>query len=260
MTLPARPRILVVALRRLGDVLLTTPLIRSLQARLAGGATIDVLVFAGTEGILDGNPDHRRVITMPERPSIARESCAPAPALAALRSCGLHPERRPADLFAWAAGRRQRRLRRRADGAMARRRSGWLLERSGCGRGAAQHRVSEVLRLAEALGVCAARPRSSRRGRPAALPASRRIALCGDPCGADVPLQAMDRRRLARARGRARRARARGRRDRRSRGDRRYLDEVWAGSRKFVGSRRCPGRSLPRCIAGARSMSGPTRR
>ena len=30
-TLPARPRVLVVALRRLGDVLLATPLIRSIR-------------------------------------------------------------------------------------------------------------------------------------------------------------------------------------------------------------------------------------
>jgi len=40
--LPSHPRILVVALRRLGDVLLTTPLIRSLRhwwSRCAGSAT-----------------------------------------------------------------------------------------------------------------------------------------------------------------------------------------------------------------------------
>ena len=44
--LPERPRILVVTLRRLGDVLLTTPLIRSLK-RAWPDAAIDVLVFAG---------------------------------------------------------------------------------------------------------------------------------------------------------------------------------------------------------------------
>ncbi|MBI4274309.1 MAG: glycosyltransferase family 9 protein [Rhizobiales bacterium] len=62
--LPVRPRILVIALRRLGDVLLTTPLIRGLK-RGYPDATIDVLVFSGTEGILEGNPDIGRVITMP---------------------------------------------------------------------------------------------------------------------------------------------------------------------------------------------------
>ena len=43
-------RILVVALRRLGDVLLTTPLIRSLK-RAWPDAVIDVLVFDGTQGL-----------------------------------------------------------------------------------------------------------------------------------------------------------------------------------------------------------------
>jgi heptosyltransferase III len=66
--LPQNPRILVVILRRLGDVLLTTPLIRSLK-RAYPQASIDVVVFAGTEGILTGNPDLVRIISMPQRPS-----------------------------------------------------------------------------------------------------------------------------------------------------------------------------------------------
>jgi heptosyltransferase-3 len=62
-------RILVISLRRIGDLLLTTPLIRSLR-RAWPASEIDVLVFANTAGILAGNPDVRRVITMPERPTI----------------------------------------------------------------------------------------------------------------------------------------------------------------------------------------------
>jgi lipopolysaccharide heptosyltransferase III len=66
--LPRAPKILVIALRRLGDVLLTTPLIHSL--RLAWPhATIDALVFADTSGILEGNPDLNGVVTMPMRPT-----------------------------------------------------------------------------------------------------------------------------------------------------------------------------------------------
>ncbi len=68
ITLPARPRILVVTLRRIGDVLLTTPFIRSLR-RAWPDATIDVLVFIGTVGIVKGNPDIDRVIAMPARPT-----------------------------------------------------------------------------------------------------------------------------------------------------------------------------------------------
>jgi heptosyltransferase-3 len=68
LALPPRPRILVIALRRLGDVLLTTPLIRTLE-RAYADARIDVLVFADTAGILAGNPDIDRVIAMPPRPS-----------------------------------------------------------------------------------------------------------------------------------------------------------------------------------------------
>jgi heptosyltransferase-3 len=67
IALPQRARILVVALRRLGDVLLTTPLIRSLKHAWPD-ATIDVLVFAGTQGILAGNPDIATVLTIPARP------------------------------------------------------------------------------------------------------------------------------------------------------------------------------------------------
>ena len=44
--LPERPKILVVTLQRLGDVLLATPLVRTLRQGLPG-ASLDVLVFAG---------------------------------------------------------------------------------------------------------------------------------------------------------------------------------------------------------------------
>ena len=54
--------ILVISLRFLGDVLLTTPLIRSLRTAWLG-AQIDALVFAGMEGVLEGNPDLRQVLT-----------------------------------------------------------------------------------------------------------------------------------------------------------------------------------------------------
>ena len=74
--LPSHPRILVVALRRLGDVLLTTPLIRSLRHVIRSlrhawpDATIDALVFADTTGILRGNPDLSSIVAMPAQPTV----------------------------------------------------------------------------------------------------------------------------------------------------------------------------------------------
>ncbi len=56
------------ATQRIGDVLLATPLIRSI--RHAWPETrIDVLVFAGTEGVLANNPDIDQIITVAQRPA-----------------------------------------------------------------------------------------------------------------------------------------------------------------------------------------------
>ncbi|NWG24066.1 MAG: glycosyltransferase family 9 protein [Pseudorhodoplanes sp.] len=70
LDLPEDPKILVVALRRLGDVLLTTPLIRSLR-RARPRAEIDMLVFSDTAAILEGNPDLSRVIEVAASASFA---------------------------------------------------------------------------------------------------------------------------------------------------------------------------------------------
>ena len=67
--LAAPASVLVVVTRRRGDVLLASPLIRSLKAAWPQ-AGIDVLVFAGTQGVLEANADVRRVITVAERPGL----------------------------------------------------------------------------------------------------------------------------------------------------------------------------------------------
>lgn len=54
---------LIVSLRYIGDVLLSTVLSRSIRAAFPD-ATVDFLVFRGTEIVLEGNPDVRRVITV----------------------------------------------------------------------------------------------------------------------------------------------------------------------------------------------------
>ena len=63
----APARILLINTRRIGDVLLTTLLIRSLR-RAWPEAVIDVLVFESTAGILASNPDIDQVLTVAERP------------------------------------------------------------------------------------------------------------------------------------------------------------------------------------------------
>jgi len=149
LTLPSRPRILVVALRRLGDVLLTTPLIRSLR-RAWPDATIEALVFADTAGILDGNPDLDRVIAMPARPTFGQSlACA----MRLLKRYHLAISTQSGDrptAFALLAGRTHvgptwpgNRIKRQ------------LLGRS-VAAGGGMHRVEEVLRIADALGIARA--------------------------------------------------------------------------------------------------------
>jgi heptosyltransferase III len=70
LRLPAAPaRVLVVATRRIGDVLLTTPLIASIHAAWPA-AVIDVLVFSGTGAVLAGLPGIDAVIEVAERPPL----------------------------------------------------------------------------------------------------------------------------------------------------------------------------------------------
>lgn len=61
-------KILVIITRRIGDVLLTTPLIRTLKAAWPE-AKLDVLVFENTRDILANNPDIHQVIAMPNHAS-----------------------------------------------------------------------------------------------------------------------------------------------------------------------------------------------
>ena len=85
-------RILVISLRRIGDLLLTTPLIRSLR-RAWPNSEIDVLVFANTAGIVAGNPDINRVISHAAATDTRAERSTLHASLAAIRHCGVHTER-----------------------------------------------------------------------------------------------------------------------------------------------------------------------
>jgi heptosyltransferase-3 len=146
--LPERPRILVVTLRRIGDVLLTTPLIRSLR-RAWPEARIDALVFADTAGILQGNPDLDGVMTIPPQPSAAQTLALGARLfrgydLAISTQSGDRPTG-----FAIAAGR----LRVAPVPASHNGRVKRALLHRGITTVRGLHRVDEMLRLADALGI-----------------------------------------------------------------------------------------------------------
>ncbi len=66
MTSSYSKRYLVVCTLRIGDVLLTTPVVRAI--RLADpAARIDVMVLRGMEGVLEGNPDIDQIKVVPHR-------------------------------------------------------------------------------------------------------------------------------------------------------------------------------------------------
>jgi len=66
---PTPASVLLIVTRRMGDVLLASPLVRSIRAAWPDAA-IDVLVFDGTKDVLSAHPDVRRVLTIPERPGV----------------------------------------------------------------------------------------------------------------------------------------------------------------------------------------------
>ena len=151
IALPERARILVIALRRLGDVLLTTPLIRSLRQAWPQ-ATIDALVFADTAGIVADNPDLNGIVAMPARPTVGQGLALAARLwrrydLAISTQCGDRPT-----FFAIVAGRQSL--------APVESTFNGRLKRAWLGRSilyaAGVHRVEEMLRLADALGIARA--------------------------------------------------------------------------------------------------------
>jgi heptosyltransferase-3 len=148
LVLPPRPRVLVVALRRLGDVLFATPLIASIR-RAFPQARIDALVFADTAGMLAGNRDLDHVVTMPA----ARGTMASlALALRLFKRYDLAVSTQSGDrptFFALLAGRRH-------VGPIDGGRRG-ALRQMALSRAVPNvpglHRLEEMLRLADALGI-----------------------------------------------------------------------------------------------------------
>lgn len=95
---------LVVCLNRIGDVLLATPVVRSIKAAFPD-APVDMLVYEGTQGVVASNQDLRRIWTLAGRPTIGAQRAL----LCSLwRRYDLAVSVLPGDrsiCFAWVAGR-----------------------------------------------------------------------------------------------------------------------------------------------------------
>jgi heptosyltransferase-3 len=165
-------RILVVCTRRLGDVLLTTPLLRSLR-RAWPQADIDVLTLRWSAAALEGNPDVTRVIPIAEGAGLAES----VRAMGGFRRYDLalstlHSDR--AHLMAWWAARRR-------VGVVAPGTAGIWWKRLMATAvvelaGSIGHAVLQYLRLADILGIARCHELVPPRA-PAPLPA----ALSGRP-------------------------------------------------------------------------------
>jgi heptosyltransferase-3 len=130
-------------------VLLTTPLIRSLK-RAYPQASIDAVVFAGTEGVLTGNPDLSEIVSMPQRPSLFDTLSVFARLFRRYDlAVSVQTGDRPVALAVIAG--RQSAGPIEADG-LASKLKGFFLSRHYV-RDPRQHRVRDILRLAEVLGI-----------------------------------------------------------------------------------------------------------
>lgn len=150
MQMPLPPAsVLVICTRRIGDVLLTTPLIRSIK-RAWPQVPIDALVFAGTQEVLKHNPDIRHILTVPERPAFLAHVWF---AMRLYRRYGLAISTLTGDrptLYAWLAGRYRIGL---CDPARQSRLKQWMLHASLPFDHLNLHTVRMNLQLSEILGV-----------------------------------------------------------------------------------------------------------
>lgn len=65
-------KILIITMRHLGDVLLTTSLTHSLRNTFPD-SQLDFLLFRNTQGMLEGNPDINHIISISQRPRLAEQ-------------------------------------------------------------------------------------------------------------------------------------------------------------------------------------------
>lgn len=141
--------ILIVCTQRIGDVLLVTPLVRSLK-RQWPQAQIDMLVYRGTEGVLEANPDVRNVISVERRAGWLQRF------IEAVRlwrrydlACAVIGSSR-CRLYAWAGGRKRIGL---VEPHRAKRLSRFALHRTALDEHQRVHTVTSYLALTQLIGV-----------------------------------------------------------------------------------------------------------
>ena len=98
-------------MRRIGDVLLATPVARSIRAAWPD-ARIDMLVFSGTDGVLHGNPELNEVIAVPEGMSAWATVSLAARLWRRYDRGDLRADRRPADVHGVGRGKARDRIHR----------------------------------------------------------------------------------------------------------------------------------------------------
>ena len=250
IALPPRPRILVITLRRLGDVLLSTPLVRSIK-RAWPEARIDALVFADTAGILAGNPDIDRVIAMPPQPR-AFDSIWIAAQLAGRYDLAVSTQSgdRPTGFAILAARHRVAPVEDRFTRPLKRA----LLTRS-LPRDAKAHRIDAMLRVADALGIARVTEVVPPQGGSIDRPAGDYAVIRAAPMFTYRRWTAEGWRALAAALA------ARGLTVIATGGpgaeERQYLDEVWSGARVERWDGRLAWPELAKLLAEARVFVGP---
>jgi heptosyltransferase-3 len=141
--------VLIIVTRRIGDVLLATPLVRSVK-RAWPHAALDVLVFEGTQGAIGANPDVRRILAVPERPGLLAHLAFMAKLLRRydIALSTLHGDR--PTFYAFLAGRWRAGLLNVAPGEHWKR---WLLHRWTPFDNRNTHTVRMKLALAPLLGI-----------------------------------------------------------------------------------------------------------
>lgn len=146
----APPReILVVCTRRIGDVLLATPLVRSMKRRWPD-TPIDMLVFHGTEGVLENNPDIRTVVTVKQRAGFLERA---SDMMRLWRrydlACAVNGSDRSL-IYTWMAGRKRIGVVNADHVTMLAR---WTLDKIALDHHLEMHTVSSMLALAPLIGV-----------------------------------------------------------------------------------------------------------